>query len=377
MNKKKLYLAALPVLFVLPMLFIQSLPAFGQASFGNLAADSDAKKEKTKDKKSGKSESPEVTEEDSGESADAKKAEVSKWAEPQLGTARNLKFRYGMRFEARPGGECTNVFGTIPVPINWPEQKVRVIEEDIPNGVRVEYRDLREGGCREMVLKMACLKAGQKVEASVTLEIVRSEQAPPTDVAELKIPKRVPKELKQYLRESPFIEINNRKIRKRAKEIAAEIDSDWEKVNAVFREVREKVKYKEAYVEKEVRGALGALESGEGDCEDMSCLMIAYLRNLDIPARTVRVPDHCWAEFYLEDAQGTGHWYPAQVAGNEALGVSSSAQAMQPILQKGDAFSLPESPRETTRYVKEIFAGEVEKNGPNPKYEFIQEEIRR
>ena len=361
---KKSFLSTFLILFIFPIFLFYSVPLFGQVSFGSLNDEPEIKKEKEKKK--------------SNSTADeAERQERAKAAEPILGAEREQKFRYGMRFEARPGGECTNIFGTIPIPVNWPEQKVRVIEEDFPNGARVEYRDLKEGGCRELIFKMNRLKAGQKIEASVILEIVRSEQSPPADTASLKIPKRVPKELKIYLRESPYIEIDNRHLRKWSKELAEGIDSDWAKVEAVYRAVRESVKYKEAYVEKSVRGAYAAYDTGEGDCEDMSCLFIALLRNLDIPARTVRVPEHCWAEFYLEDADGNGHWYPAQIAGNEALGVSASAQAMQPILQKGDAFALPESPRETIRYVKEIFAGEVVKNGPNPKYEFIQEKAEQ
>lgn len=361
---KKRCFFILPILSISLIFLFSSSSLFGQVSFGNLSDKPETKKENSKKKSEAAAD-------------DAERQERSKAAEPVLGAAREQKFRYGMCFEARPGGECTNIFGSIPIPIDWPEQRVRVIEEDFPNGARIGYRDLKEGGCRELVFKMNRLKAGQKIEASVILEIIRSEQSPPAETASLKIPKRVPKELRIYLRESPYIETDNRHLRKWSKELTEGIDSDWAKVEAVYRGVREAVKYKEAYVEKSVRGAYAAYDTGEGDCEDMSCLFIALLRNLDIPARTVRVPEHCWAEFYLEDADGTGHWYPAQIAGNEALGVSASAQAMQPILQKGDAFTLPESPRETTRYVKEIFTGDVVKNGPNPKYEFIQEKADR
>ena len=102
----------------------------------------------------------------------------------------------------------------------------------------------------------------------------------------------------------------------------------------------------------------------------MSALFIAMCRAIEIPARLVRVPGHCWAEFYLVDDEKNGYWFPAQVAGTEELG---SMQDTRVILQKGDSFRLPESPKEEELYVKELFMGVVKEGGPDPQYQFIQE----
>ena len=118
---------------------------------------------------------------------------------------------------------------------------------------------------------------------------------------------------------------------------------------------------------------MAALETGEGDCEDLSTLFIALCRINGIPARTVRVPEHCWAEFYLEDSAKNGYWFPAQVAGNEPLGYSSDHRM---ILQKGDAFRIPESRREISRYVVELFTGKVKQPGADPIHRFAREEVR-
>lgn len=361
-NSKHARLSILTIFF-LPLAFFWTgtkLPA--QISFGSLTDRPTSKEEKGKDNSANK------TGKEGEEDADVGPLGST------LGTPVVKKYRFGMELEARPGGECSDVFASIPVPYNWPEQQVRVIEENFPQTGRVDYRDLREGGCREMIYRTRQLKAGQKMEISVTLEVIRLPQTPPKETDAYRIPKRLPRELKQYLKESPFIEINERRIKKLAKEMDAEEESAWKKVERVFQEIRSNVRYKEALKEKPVRGAMAALETGEGDCEDMSALFIAICRDLDIPARTVRVPDHCWAEFYLEDKKGNGYWFPAQVAGNVPLGVSEDTR---PILQKGDAFVLPESPRETTRYVKELFTGQVKESGRDPKYQFIREEAGR
>lgn len=293
-----------------------------------------------------------------------------------LSSPKKVRYRFGMEFEAKPGGECSNLFGSAPIPMEWPEQKVTLIEEMFPREARVGYRELKEGGCKQLLFKMRTLYEGQKTEASVVIEVTRYAQAPPADTKNLAPPKKPDRLLRHYLEESPYIEVGDRQVRKIADTIKNQTKdlSSWEQVDAVLGFVRENVHYNDSLKEATIRGAVAAIETQEGDCEDMSALFIAILRNLDIPARTVRVPDHCWAEFYLEDSQGNGHWFPAQVAGNEQLGVSSDTR---PILQKGDSFHLPESPREETRYVKELFTGDVRQNGPDPRVQFIREEVAR
>ena len=283
------------------------------------------------------------------------------------------KYRIGLSLEARPNGECNDIFGSVPFPMNFPDQKVRIIEDQSSDHVQIRYRDLKETGCRQLLVRIRTLYAGEKAEAVVTVEVTRFDTAPPENPDSYLVPKSVPREIKLYLRESPYIEIANNKLKKTAKTILSADDKDWQKVEKIFRYVRESVKYKEAYKEKSIRGALAALDTGEGDCEDMSALFIALCRLNGIPARTVRVPEHCWAEFYLEDEEKNGYWFPAQVAGNEPLGYLTDHRM---ILQKGDSFRVPESGRETSRYVRELFTGKVKESGSDPIHQFIREEIR-
>lgn len=289
---------------------------------------------------------------------------------PILGKAITHKYRAGMIFRAAANGACSEIIGTAPVPMEFPEQKVRTLEEEFPKVAKVSYRDLKEGGARQLVFKMRELKAGQGVQATALFEVVRYPMLPPTDKEIYSIPKTVPRELRQYLKDGPYMESTSKTIRSLSKEIGEKHESAWDKVAAFLAYVRDNIQYKEVIIEKPMRGALAALKSRDGDCEDMSALFIALCRAQDIPARLVRVPGHCWAEFYLVDDEKEGYWFPAQVAGTEELG---SMQDTRVILQKGDNFRLPEEPKTEALYVKELFMGKVKDGGGNPEHQFIQE----
>ena len=289
---------------------------------------------------------------------------------PRLGRAVSHKYRAGMIFQAQPGGTCVNVFGSAPVPTEFPEQKVRTLEEEFPKQAKVDYRNLKEGGARQLVFKMRELRGGNGVQASALFEVTRYPILPPTEPEIYQIPSRVSPDIRRYLRESKYMESNTKTVRSLAKETTGDYESAWEKVDAILRYVRSNIQYKEVLIEKPMRGALAALKTNEGDCEDMSALFISMCRAIDVPARLVRVPGHCWAEFYLVDDEKQGFWFPAQVAGTEELG---SLQDNRVILQKGDSFRVPEEPKEEQLYVKELFMGTVKDGGPDPKYQFIQE----
>lgn len=323
------------------LLFFLSIPLQAQISFGTLK-DSPDKTE------SGKESSPE----------DLK------------GEQSIVKYRAGMVFEARQGGPCDNITGTVPVPLDFPEQKVRIIEENFPKNARVYYRELKEGGVKQLVLKMPTLRPGQKIEATVLFEVTKYALLAPKETKGFVIPKKATKKTRQYLRDSIYFESDSRMVRNAAKTAVADKKGAWDKVEGIFQYVRDNVQYKEELKQGQIRGALSALRTKAGDCEDMCALFISMCRAQNIPARLVWVEGHCYAEFYLEDTKGESHWFPAQVAGTEPLGGMADTRI---ILQKGDNFKVPEDPQSTVPYVKELFTGSVKNNGPDPKYQFIKE----
>ncbi len=262
---------------------------------------------------------------------------------------------------------CTNGYATFPVPTTWPEQKVRLVAQNQDPGVTGwKIRDL-PGGAKQVLLEIPHITAGQQVELTFTFEIERSRILGTGDTSGLRIPTRPDRDLKLYLGNSPFIDASDGRIRKASQEIAAmEAESDWQKVENIYDYVRDHVEY----VESELDNASAALREGKGDCEGMTSLFIALCRNAKVPARMVWIPDHCYPEFYLEDAEGKGTWFPCQAAGTRQFG---RMDEYRPVLQKGDRFKVPED-KTPVRYVSEFFKCDKKgKSNPNPV--FVREQI--
>lgn len=260
---------------------------------------------------------------------------------------------------------CTNVYATFPVPIDWPEQKVTVESQTVdPQVSGWKIRDTAPG-VKEVILQMARVPSGARVEMTLVLSIERSRILPPSTTDDLVIPKRVPRELRSYIGTSPYIDASNGRIRAASKELTAmEAGNDWDRVEQIYDYVRENVEY----VEGDVKNASQALRDGAGDCEEMTSLFIALCRNAKVPARMVWIPDHCYPEFYLEDGDGNGHWFPCQAAGTRQFG---RMDEYRPVLQKGDRFKVPEK-RAPVRYVAEFF--KCDRNGKkNPRPTFVRE----
>ncbi|MCC9609333.1 transglutaminase-like domain-containing protein [Blastopirellula sp. JC732] len=283
---------------------------------------------------------------------------------PILGDARTSKYRVGIEIEA-VGGDCVGLYGTIPVPADWPEQTVRLMEEDVSNESRIGYRML-ENSVKQLMVSVPSLRRGQTARAVITLEVETRSAKPPEDLTGVKIPKRPPSDIRRYLGSSPSIESRHSSVRKKAREILDGVDGDWQKVEALYDWVRDNISYES----QKSTTAVTALRKGSGDFEDLTGLFIALCRASDIPARTVWVPGSSYAEFYLEDANEEGHWYPAQVTGPRAFGYMPDPR---PILQKGDSFRVPEK-TDPVRFVAEYLTGKKSPNGGKPQVTFIREE---
>jgi hypothetical protein len=257
------------------------------------------------------------------------------------------RWRIGLRLDTN-GVTCKDALATFPIPMAWPEQTVRLVNQDIdPRVDRWELRDL-PGGARQVVLTMPHVPAGSTPEVFLELEVTRSRILPPEQTDDLVVPKRPGNPLKNFLGVSPYIDTGDSRIRAAARELAAQEHSDaWSHVEAIYDWIRERVEY----IEGDIKTASQALRDGTGDCEEMTSLFVAVCRATRIPARMVWIPDHCYPEFYLEDAAGNGTWFPCQAAGTRQFGMMDE---YRPVLQKGDRFKIPEN-RQPVRYVAEFF----------------------
>ncbi len=288
----------------------------------------------------------------------------------KLGQSQTTRWQVGMIIRAS-GGACRGLTGYVPVPTDWPEQEVSVIEEDISTEAKVKYETV-DGGVKIMNVTIGQLASGHEAKALVTLEVRRNMILPPddTDGFVLPNPDKLPKEIRPYLAPSPLIESRDVKIRELAKEIGVDKEKAWEHVEAIYDWVREKVKYKNG----PIKGAKAALKDGVGDCEELTSLFIAICRAAGIPARTVWVQGHCYPEFYLEDGAGKGHWFPCQAAGSREFG---GITELRPILQKGDNFRPPKGGKERQRYMAEHLSGAAAKNAGKPQVQFVRKTLAK
>ncbi len=80
------------------------------------------------------------------------------------------------------------------------------------------------------------------------------------------------------------------------------------------------------------------------------------------------IPGHSYLEFYLEDADGHGFWFPCRSRAHESFGTMADHL---PILQKGDRFKLPEK-QETQRYWSTFYQQKIV-GEQKPKVEFVRQ----
>jgi len=288
----------------------------------------------------------------------------------QFGPPDTIRIRIGAEITGR--GAARSIVASVAVPLECPEQQVKIIGEDFSSAVgHVDYRPVSGGEVKQMVISVPRLAAGETATATVDFEVTTRPILPPEKTEDLVIPKRPPRNVRQYLGGSPYIETKHQKIRALSKEILNDLDesaTDWQRVEALYDAVLERVKY----VEGPDKGALDSLRDAQADCQGRSMLFIALCRANKIPARMVWVDGHAYPEFYLEDANGQGYWFPCESAGTRAFGEMPLPRT---ILQKGDNFRVPERPKERLRYASDYMIGVPAGSGGKPRVKFIRQPL--
>lgn len=303
--------------------------------------------------------------------ADAPETEVLEYVAPK-----KYEMQIGVKVTA---GDLNMVsaFATTVFPAEWPEQKVEVVEVNFPNPWRHSFRDL-PGGNKQLLMQAPMLAARSMNEVTIKLSVEKSHIVGPKTTDQFVVPKQLSRELKNYMGNSPFIEATSSEVRKIVREIeAGEPASDWDKAEKIYDWIRENIKYARGEFNNNRRKLADNLKTVKqtlrdksGDCEEMTSMFVAMCRAADIPARCVWIPNHCYPEFYLEDAEGNGHWFPCQVAGTRNFG---SMPEYLPVLQKGDRFKVPEDSQQL-RYINDFLKStEGYRQGQaKPQVEFVR-----
>lgn len=291
--------------------------------------------------------------------ADAHAVEMLEYTAP-----RTIEMLVGLRVKTG-NGEMASTIATTVFPTDWPEQQVEIVEVNIPAGVKHAFRDL-PGNNRQLFLSAPSIPAFATIEGTVKVRITKSHIVGPSDPSGLVIARRAPRDVKLFTGNSPYIEASSSEVRKIARDIADQEPSNaWEHVELIYDWVRDNIEYTRG----ELKDTKKTLRDKSGDCEEMTSLFVALCRASNIPARCVWIPNHCYPEFYLEDADGHGFWFPCQVAGSEHFG---SMPEYLPILQKGDRFKVPEK-QETQRYLADYLTSKKIVGQQAPQVEFIRQ----
>ena len=119
-----------------------------------------------------------------------------------LGAPVTQKLKVGVIIKAQ-GGSCTTCWGPRSVPIDWPEQTVKIVDEELtPNVPSLHYR-VSGVTLKQMMIEVPQITAGEEARALVTFEVSHAPQMPPTDTSIYKIPKKLDRQLTMYVGTSP------------------------------------------------------------------------------------------------------------------------------------------------------------------------------
>ena len=272
-------------------------------------------------------------------------------------------WRVGVLLKGGPN-ETRNILATIPLPGDWPEQKVRVIGKEAPPEVtKLSIRDTLPD-FQQIVAVVPSLRPQQELKVTYDLQVTLYKINAPASTAEWKIPKSLSKDLKDYLDISPGISFRDAKLRAMVKELTKDKETAWEQVRALYEWVQAEVKPEGG----DPTDSLDCFRKRAGHAEDICGIFVAMCRAHKVPARMVWVIESQHTEFYLVDDQGKGRWFPVVFGGFTEFGSLSSPKLIE---MKGDSFRVPEK-KEPQKYVFENVTGEA---SSRPKIGFIREMI--
>lgn len=255
------------------------------------------------------------------------------------------EWEFGLEITAG-NGPMLGIVASAPVPVEWPEQRIRVIDEFKSPAVKsVRMKKFGDQG-QQMIVTIPGLTAGETARATVRMSLARYDIIDPEQRPMLRFPEKGNRNARLYLGESPYIESNHPQIKALAAEIGDPTQSPWQQVEAIYNWVQQNIEYK---FDPEIHSCLEALEAKRGDCEEVASLFVAICRSKGIPARAVWCNDHTYPEFMLTTPDGTDVWFPCQITTFEHI--FGQMFDDRPILQKGDKFSIL-GEAEPNRYLK-------------------------
>jgi hypothetical protein len=252
-----------------------------------------------------------------------------------IGSPQMVRYQIGATIKTG-GGSFSGVSIRLPVPADWPEQRVSVIDEEIYDRAgKINYRVL-DSGVKQLLVSIAQVPANTEAKVVITYEVAISPILAPAQTVGLVKPKRITKELKFFIGDGPLIAPRDRDLKKQLEELTEDGQEPWDALMVIHRFIMDHV----TETVSKPQSTVDTLKNKQGCNEDRAALFVAFARALQIPARLVMVEGGQHAEFCLEDPDGNLHWYPCTFRGTGEFG-SWSRPAV--VFQKGDNIKEPES----------------------------------
>ena len=260
------------------------------------------------------------------------------WTDPpkdQTGYLEPRSYELEIGVELKGEGNATNIRASTPVPGAHAEQQIDDVRIDT-EGCQAAFQTLGEGAA-QLMLAAPSIVRGQIVRAVARyrLTLKKQYQGYQRDQFPAKQPDPPADVRKLYLHDSPGIQTSSSEVRKLSAELCGTSQTHpWDLAQTFSDWGREHIEPKRG----PFIGVVNALRRCTGDCEEFAGLFVALCRSASIPARLVWVPNHNWAEFFLTDRDGQGHWIPVHTSCYSWFGWTGVHEL---VIQKGDRLSVP------------------------------------
>lgn len=155
------------------------------------------------------------------------------------------------------------------------------------------------------------LLPGQIIEIKLQRKVIGSDVQYNIDSFDIKHDQLEGSKFELFLKSDKKIESNNEKIIEKANELTIGLEDDYSKARAIYEFVNSYMTYDDSSRYRN-KGAISALTSGRGVCEDYSTLFVALCRASGIPSRVI---DGYRLENEFENIK-VGEWYNADLSGH-------------------------------------------------------------
>ena len=254
------------------------------------------------------------------------------WTKPPEGQTGYLEprpYELSIGVELQGEGDAMHIRASTPVPLPHAEQQVDDVRIET-EGCEASIQQVGEGAA-QLLLSAPSIRRGQRIGAIAHYKLTLKKQyfGHQRDRFSAQQPEPPPAIRKQYLGDSPGIQTRAPEVRKLHAELSSQETHPWALAEVFQRWVHKEIEPKRG----EFMGVVNALKRRYGDCEEKAAVFVALCRASGIPARLVWVPNHNWAEFYLADMDGQGHWIPSHTSCYAWHGWTGAHEL---VIQKGD-----------------------------------------